>query len=118
MLTVYNFRLFGFLLLFSFLLICHQEVEKQAKPNVLLILLDDAGWGDFGFQNNPYVNTPILNHWAKQAVSFDRFYVSPVYAPTRASILTGLYHLRTGSTWVMHRNEIMRSEGTHLAENM
>jgi len=67
-------------------------------PNVVLIMTDDQGSGDFGFAGNSLIETPTLDRLAAESVRFNRFYVSPVCAPTRASLLTGRYHLRTG-TW-------------------
>ena len=92
-------------------------VERQpARPNVLLILADDQGWGDVGAHGNDVIETPTLDSLARMAVSFDRFYVSPVCAPTRASLLTGRYHLTTGVSRVTSRMEVMRESETTLAE--
>ncbi len=90
--------------------------SKSNQPNVILIMTDDQGWGDLGFHDNDSVDTPVLDAFAGKSVSFDRFYVSPVCAPTRASLLTGRYHLRTGTTWVTHRKEVMRSDEKTIAE--
>ncbi len=91
----------------------HQE---DRLPNILLILTDDQGWGDVGFHDNDVVNTPHLDQLAQESTEFTRFYVSPVCAPTRASLLTGRYHLATGVTWVTHRKEVMRASEVTLAE--
>jgi arylsulfatase A-like enzyme len=66
------------------------------KPNVIVILSDDQGWGDFSINGNKNLKTPNLDALAKRGAMFDRFYVQPVCAPTRAEFLTGRYHLRTG----------------------
>lgn len=86
------------------------------RPNVLLILTDDQGYGDLSLHGNPYLKTPNLDRLAGQGVEFTRFYVSPVCAPTRASLLTGRYHLRTGVHGVTHGRETMRTEEVTLAE--
>jgi arylsulfatase A len=57
-----------------------------------------------------------MDRLAAQGARFDRFFVSPLCAPTRASLLTGRYHLRTGVSWVTHRKEVMRGEEVTLAE--
>lgn len=67
-----------------------------AKPNVLLILTDDQGYGDVGFNGNPLVKTPALDQLALESFVFDRFYAYPVCSPTRASLMTGRYAMRTG----------------------
>ncbi|MEL6109259.1 MAG: arylsulfatase [Planctomycetota bacterium] len=85
-------------------------------PNVLLILTDDQGWGDLGVHGNEILATPTLDSLAHQSVRLDRFYVSPVCAPTRAALLTGRYPERTGVVGVTSRWEVMRSEEVTLAE--
>ncbi|WP_152051702.1 arylsulfatase [Tautonia marina] len=90
--------------------------DSPRRPNVLMILTDDQGWGDVRCHGNPAIDTPTLDALAGQGVRFDRFFVSPVCAPTRASLLTGRDHLRTGTVWVTHRLESMRSEEITLAE--
>ncbi|MFC2090964.1 sulfatase-like hydrolase/transferase, partial [Bacteroidota bacterium] len=92
--------------------------DTDQPPNIILIVSDDQGYGDFGFTGNQYVSTPNLDHLKSESVYFDRFYVSPVCAPTRASLLTGRYHLRTGTSWVTHGKEIMRSEEFTIAESL
>ena len=69
---------------------------KSAAPNVILIMTDDQGIGDFGFTGNPYVQTPHLDKLASQSLNLTNFYVSPVCAPTRACLMTGRYSERTG----------------------
>lgn len=92
------------------------ETKALAAPNIVLVLTDDQGWGDLSVHGNDSIQTPVLDQLAQTGLQFDRFYVSPVCAPTRASLLTGRYHLRTGCTWVTHRKEVMRSEELTLAE--
>ena len=54
------------------------------QPNVVLILTDDQGYSDVGFNGNPIVNTPQLDRFAAEATIFDQFYACPVCSPTRA----------------------------------
>lgn len=65
-------------------------------PNVVIFLADDAGWGDYSFNGNTTVRTPHIDSIATGGVSFERFFVQPVCAPTRAEFLTGRYHARGG----------------------
>ncbi|RMF28102.1 MAG: hypothetical protein D6765_06480, partial [Bacteroidetes bacterium] len=98
-------------------LTCNSEPPPPPPPpNVVLILTDDQGAGDLSLVGNDSLHTPYLDRLGRESVQFERFYVSPVCAPTRASLLTGRYHLRTGCTWVTHRREVMRAEETTLAE--
>ncbi|NBO58143.1 MAG: N-acetylgalactosamine 6-sulfate sulfatase, partial [Chitinophagia bacterium] len=84
------------LLFFLFQVANAQQNHAIKKPNVLIIIADDQGWGDLGFTGNRSVSTPNLDQLAKSGVVLDRFFVSPVCSPTRAEFLTGRYHVRTG----------------------
>jgi arylsulfatase A-like enzyme len=86
------------------------------KPNVVLIVTDDQGYADLGSSGNPHLRTPNLDRLADESVVLDRFFVSPVCAPTRASLLTGRYHLRTGVWGVTAGRETMRGDEVTLAE--
>jgi arylsulfatase A-like enzyme len=67
------------------------------KPNVLVILGDDTGWAEFGFQGNKEIPTPHIDSIAKNGVRFTSGYVSgPYCSPTRAGLLTGRYQTRFG----------------------
>ncbi|MGK0286690.1 MAG: arylsulfatase A-like enzyme [Salibacteraceae bacterium] len=92
------------------------QKSTTPPPNVLLIMTDDQGWGDLSFHGNDSIYTPNLDKLAQKSCRLEQFYVSPVCAPTRASLLTGRYHLRTGTSWVTHRKEVMRSEELTIAE--
>ncbi|WP_261448630.1 arylsulfatase [Marinilongibacter aquaticus] len=81
-----------------------------------MILTDDQGWGDMQSHGNPFIETPTLNQLAAEGAEFERFYVSPLCAPSRASILTGRYHLKTGVTSVSNGLEIMDEGESTLAE--
>ncbi|MEM9346125.1 MAG: arylsulfatase [Planctomycetota bacterium] len=87
-----------------------------AKPNIIVIITDDQGFGDFGVMGNTVLDTPHLDAFAKQSTTFDRFYVSPVCTPTRASLMTGRYHQRTGAVDTWKGRSIMRAEEVTLAE--
>jgi arylsulfatase A-like enzyme len=93
-----------------------QEKTETKKLNVILILTDDQGYGDVGIHGNDSINTPVLDQLANESARFDRFYVSPLCAPTRASILTGRYHLRTGTVSVSNGLETMAAVEYTLAE--
>jgi arylsulfatase A-like enzyme len=89
---------------------------QTRPPNIVLIMSDDQGYGDFSCHGNPYLKTPNLDALAAQSVEFSRFYVSPVCAPTRSSLLTGRFHLRTGVHGVTTGRETMRSSEVTIAE--
>ena len=87
----------------------------QEKPNIVLIMCDDLGWGDVGFNGSTTIQTPCLDNLASQGTIFDRFYTGcSVSSPTRASVLTGRNPFRTG---VFHANiGILRPEEVTLPE--
>ncbi|PXX25415.1 arylsulfatase [Arenibacter sp. ARW7G5Y1] len=95
---------------------CSEESKKTKRPNVIIVVTDDQGFGDLGYYGNPHVQTPTLDSFAKESVRFDQFIVSPVCAPTRASLMTGRYSLRTGVRDTYRGGAIMATEETTLAE--
>src|SRR5437667_4010123 len=66
------------------------------RPNVVIILADDQGWGDLSVHGNTNLSTPSIDSLARDGALFDRFFVCPVCSPTRAEFLTGRYHPRGG----------------------
>jgi arylsulfatase A-like enzyme len=86
------------------------------RPNVLFILTDDQGYGDLSLHGNPHLKTPHLDALGHQGARFNRFFVSPLCAPSRASFLTGRYHLRTGVVSVSNGLEVMNADEVTLAE--
>lgn len=71
----------------------------EGPPNVLLIMVDDLGWMDLGFQGNDQIDTPNLDRLASEGLRFtDAYSASPVCSPARASLLTGLAPARLGIT--------------------
>lgn len=111
MLKFYNLLLL--LSILGTLFSCRNGVKK---PNVLIILTDDQGYGDFSATGNPHLQTPNLDELKATSVSFTNFFVSPLCAPTRASLLSGKYHPRTGTIGVTGGLERMRTEEFTLAE--
>jgi arylsulfatase A-like enzyme len=73
-----------------------QPVQRKDRPNVIVVLTDDQGWGDLSINGNTNLSTPNIDRLSSQGVSFDRFFVCPVCSPTRAEFLTGRYHVRSG----------------------
>lgn len=110
-------------LLLSFFCVCWMLGElfgvpqtKPSRPNILLVISDDQGYGDIGAHGNEKIRTPNLDRFAAEGVELTRFYVSPVCSPTRASLLTGRYHYRTGVIHTSRGGAKMHGEETTLAE--
>src|ERR1700687_1937038 len=74
--------------------------EPAQRPNIVVILADDQGWGDLSLNGNPNLRTPHIDSLAKDGARFERFFVQPVCAPTRAELLTGRWHPRCGVSGV------------------
>ncbi len=91
-----RFSLPCIVLLLGPLATAHAAQPKPRRPNVVVILSDDQGWGDLSVNGNKNLKTPNLDSLARGGAMFDRFYVQPVCSPTRAEFLTGRYYLRTG----------------------
>ena len=84
------------------------------RPNVVLVMADDQGWGETAYNGHPYLKTPILDEMAASGLRFDRFYsAAPNCSPTRASILTGRHPNRSG---VFAPNHSTRPEEIAIAQ--
>jgi len=90
--------------------------QEPLHPNVIIIVTDDQGYGDLGITGNPHVKTPVIDTFARESIRFNNFYVSPVCAPTRASLMTGRYSLRTGIRDTYNGGAIMASNEVTIAE--
>ncbi len=108
--------LLGFLLSGFFLQGCKQTSRQLSKPNVILIMTDDQGYGDLACHGNPYIKTPHLDELHSESIRFTNFHVNPFCAPTRAALMTGrfsdLTHVRST---INGRNHLNVSE-TIMAE--
>jgi arylsulfatase len=78
------------------------------RPNVLIVMTDDQGLGDFSFTGNPVLKTPHLDEFAQQSVRLTDFHVCPMCSPTRGQLLTGLAALRNGATSVTAGRTFLR----------
>jgi arylsulfatase A-like enzyme len=81
----------GFLLGFSL----NAAAPPTDRPNIVLIMTDDQGFGDLGITGNPVLDTSNIDALARGGATLTQFYVSPVCSPTRASLMTGRYNYRT-----------------------
>ena len=88
------------------------------KPNILLVMTDDQGFGDIGVQGNDKIKTPHLDRFAREGIELSRFYCSPVCAPTRASLMTGRYYYRSGVVHTSRGGAKMHGEEVTIAERL
>ncbi|MFC4994363.1 arylsulfatase [Rubritalea tangerina] len=88
----------------------------QLPPNIILLVTDDMGYGDFSFHGNQWIKTPNFDTLANQSARFKNFYVNPVCSPTRASLFTGRYYIRTKcvDTWL--GRSMMANDEVTIAE--
>ena len=89
---------------------------EPRRPNVVIILADDQGWGDLGATGNTQVRTPAVDSIARDGASIERFYVCSVCAPTRAEFLTGRYHPRGGVRGVSNGQERLNLDEKTIAD--
>ncbi|MDG1897506.1 MAG: sulfatase-like hydrolase/transferase [Fuerstiella sp.] len=84
---------------FSFYVLCVvlQSATAAERPNVILIMTDDQGYGDLSCHGNPTLSTPNLDRLHAESVRFTDFHVAPFCTPTRAALMTGRYPARTGA---------------------
>jgi arylsulfatase A-like enzyme len=68
--------------------------QTAVRPNIVLIVTDDVGYGDIGSYGAPDIKTPNLDRLAREGVRFSDFYAAPTCSPTRASLITGRYYQR------------------------
>ncbi|MFW6163921.1 MAG: sulfatase-like hydrolase/transferase, partial [Planctomycetota bacterium] len=91
------------------------DAAPAHKPNVILAMTDDQGWGDTGYNGHPVLKTPTLDAMARAGLRFDRWYAgAPVCSPTRGSCLTGRHPYRYGIFFAnvghMRKQEITLAE--------
>ena len=90
--------------------------RAAARPNIVIFLSDDQGWGDLSVNGNTNLRTPNIDSLARDGVSLDRFYVCPVCSPTRAEFLTGRYHPRGGVRGVSTGQERLSTDEKTIAD--
>lgn len=81
---------------FASLLAVPLAAQPRRRPNIVVMLSDDQGWGDLSVHGNTNLSTPNIDSLSRDGALFDRFFVCAVCAPTRAEFLTGRYHPRGG----------------------
>ena len=89
---------------------------QNDKPNIIVILSDDQGWGDLSINGNTNIETPHIDSLAQSGARFENFYVCPVSSPTRAELLTGRYHPHSNVYSTSTGGERMDLDETTIAE--
>jgi len=95
---------------------CFAFASGAARPNVVIFLADDQGWGDLSASGNTQLHTPNIDSLKRDGASLDRFYVCAVCAPTRAEFFTGRYHPRGGVRGVSTGQERLNLDEKTVAD--
>lgn len=89
-----------------------QVPERSIRPNIILVMTDDQGYGDLGMHDNPIVQTPVIDQLASESHRFTNFHVDPTCSPTRSALMSGKYSLRAG-VWHTVMGRHMLSDRHH-----
>ena len=91
-------------------------MDARQKPNVVLVMTDDQGYGDLGCTGNPWIQTPNIDRFYGEAVRLPDFHVSPLCTPTRGALMTGHYPLRNGAWATCWGRSILRRNAVTMAD--
>jgi arylsulfatase A-like enzyme len=92
------------------------HLKSNRKPNIVIVMTDDQGWGDFSITGNQNLHTPNIDRLAQDGALFTHFYVTPVCSPTRSEFLTGRYHPRSGVYHTSEGGERINLDETTIAD--
>ncbi|WDQ15891.1 arylsulfatase [Rhodopirellula sp. P2] len=86
------------------------QAESNERPNIVLVMTDDQGYGDFSFNGNPFIQTPAIDQLASQSVQLTDFHVAPMCTPTRGQLLSGLDAFRNAAINVSSGRTLLRHD--------
>lgn len=92
--------------------------DNTPRPNIILIITDDQGYGDLGRHGNPVLKTPNLDRFYDESVRFTDFHVSPTCSPTRSALMTGRHEFRNGVTHTIQERERLTLKATTIVQLM
>lgn len=87
-----------------------------SKPNIILVMPDDVGYGDYACLGNPVMRTPSVDAFKKESLLFTQFHVSPTCSPTRSALMSGRHEFKNGVTHTIHERERLSPETFTLAQ--
>jgi arylsulfatase A-like enzyme len=93
-----------------------KSLLSESRPNIVLIITDDQGYGELACHGNPTIDTPNLDRLHAESTRLTAFHVSPTCAPTRASIMTGQHEFRSGVTHTIMQRERLALDATTIAK--
>ncbi|QCX37603.1 arylsulfatase [Aureibaculum algae] len=92
------------------------SIKKEIRPNIIIMMTDDQGYGDIGSHGNPYLKTPHIESIGEQGIEMTNFMSYPNCSASRAALLTGRYPYRTGVTAVTQVDHFMNASEVTIAE--
>ncbi len=95
---------------------CSPNLNAMERPNVVIVITDDQGYGDLGCHGNPVIKTPNIDHLVSQSVSLSNYHVAPTCSPSRSSLLTGHWTNRTGVWHTINGRSMLRANEITLGE--
>lgn len=116
LMALYFSRILLALVLAGAALSAHTSDLAGSKPNIILIITDDQGYGPVGKHGHPWIQTPNLDILHDTSTRFDRFLVSPTCSPTRAALMTGRHPMKNGITHTILERERMTLDATILPQ--
>ena len=93
-----------------------RKVDRPDRPNVILIMTDDQGYGDLAFTGNPFIQTPNLDEFHSEALRFTDFHVDVICTPTRSALMTGRNSSRTGAWYAISGRTMLHEDEITMAE--
>ena len=93
-----------------------EQRSSEKRPNIILILTDDQGYGELACHGNKIIKTPNLDRLYNESTRFTRFQVSPTCAPTRAALMTGCHEYRVGVSSVFEGRSLLSEDAVTLAD--
>ncbi len=100
----------------TLILLGTQSISAEERPNVILVMTDDQGYGDLSCHGNPILQTPHLDQLASESIRFTNFHVSSFCTPTRAALMTGHYPARTGAYRTSSGRTLMHPDEQTIAD--
>ena len=88
---------------------------ETKKPNVVIVITDDQGYGDLGFTGNTAIQTPAIDQLRKEGTLLNNFHVDPTCAPTRSALMTGRYSNRVGVWHTVQGRSMLRTREITMA---
>lgn len=106
----------SFFILVAIFVAKFQNISAQERPNIIIMMTDDQGYGDIGAHGNPYLKTPQIESLGDKGIEMSHFFSYPNCSASRAALLTGRYPYRTGVTAVTQVDHFMNTSEVTIAE--